>query len=116
MATSVSKRDIVATVAERLDWPKREVATVLDAALEAIGDELAQGNKVSLTGYITFGFAVRKAVRKGTPVRNPFSGETQPSAGRPTTLRVKAIVGRKLKERAPSAASKAGKAILSARS
>jgi DNA-binding protein HU-beta len=110
--SSVSKRDIIAAV-EAKTGVKRQLATnVLDAAFEAIGDELAKGNKVSITGYLTFGFRVTKPIRKGTMTRNPFTGEEAPHAGKPAGIRVKVMPGQKLKGRAPAAGTKVGKAII----
>src|SRR4051794_40076844 len=97
--TSVSKRDIVAAVEEKTGIKRNMATNVIDAALEAIGDELAKGNKVSLTGWMTFGFRISKAIRKGTPTRNPFTQETNPHPGKPASLKVKVIVGKKLKDR-----------------
>lgn len=111
--TSVSKRDIAFAVEEKTGVKRNLAANVIDAALEAIGDELARGNKVSLTGWLTFGFRVRKAIRKGTPTRNPFTGETNPHPGKPASLAIKVIPGKKLKDRAPSGTTKVGKSIIS---
>lgn len=51
---------------------KKDAATALDAAINAIGDALKAGDSVSLIGFGTFSVKER-AAREG---RNPRTGET----------------------------------------
>lgn len=68
-AKTVSKADLVDTVAELSALRKKDVKSVLDSALASISTELGKGNKVQLTGFGTFEVRSRKArtgVRPGT--------------------------------------------------
>lgn len=109
---NVSKREIAETVAESTGLGKNAVLHVIDDLFLAIGDEIAKGNKVSFTGFLTFNFGKRSAVRKGTPVRNPQTGEMTPSAGKPAMLRLAVRPGKKLKDRVPGPTTKVGKGLL----
>lgn len=109
---SVSRRDIAQAVSGKIGVPPRQAENVINAALEAIGDELAKGNRISLTGWLTIGFGVRSAIKKGTMVRNPSTGEEQPHAGKPASLRIKVTAGKKLKDRVPGPTTKLGKALV----
>ena len=69
MASSVSKADLVDSVAEKSDMTKKDVKTVMDTMLEQVGEHLKQGGKVQLTGFGTFEVRERKArtgVKPGT--------------------------------------------------
>ena len=68
-AKTVSKADLVDTVAEGSTLRKKDVKAVLDSVLDSIRLELGKGNKVQLTGFGTFEVRSRKArtgVRPGT--------------------------------------------------
>ena len=67
----VSKRDLVALVAERAGVTKKEASTVLEATLATITDAVAQGWKVSIFGFGAF----EPRQRKGRTGRNPRTGE-----------------------------------------
>lgn len=68
----MNKTELVDAVAEKADMSKASAARAVDAALEAIGGSLAQGDQVALIGFGTF--LVRdRAARSG---RNPRTGET----------------------------------------
>ena len=68
----MNKTELVDAVAEKADMSKASAARAVDAALEAIGASLAQGDQVALIGFGTF--LVRdRAARSG---RNPRTGET----------------------------------------
>lgn len=68
---NVTKADLVNRVAEQTGQQAREVKEVVEEILEVIGEELADGGRVTLKNFGTFSFATHKA-RKG---RNPRSGE-----------------------------------------
>lgn len=65
------KADIVAKVAD-LGITKKQAAEVVDCILDSIKGALADGDKVSLIGFGTFGVKER-AAREG---RNPRTGDT----------------------------------------
>lgn len=68
----MNKTELVDAVAEKADLSKASAARAVDAALDAIGGSLAQGDQVALIGFGTF--LVRdRAARSG---RNPRTGET----------------------------------------
>jgi len=104
---------IIGEVAAELDWPKGEVKDCLETFFQIVGDELAEGNVV-VTSHLRFYLNVTPAVKKGTPVRNPFTGETKPSPGKPASLTVKVKTRPKMKEGLPDPSSKEGKAIVTA--
>lgn len=69
MAKSISKADLVDTVAAKSDMTKKDVKAVVDMMLEQVSANLKKGNKVQLTGFGTFEVRKRKArtgVRPGT--------------------------------------------------
>ena len=71
MTDRLTKRDLVAKIAERTGLTKTNAENALEAFLEEVQDVLARSGKISLVGFGTFEVAERKA-RKG---RNPKSGE-----------------------------------------
>jgi nucleoid DNA-binding protein len=104
---------VIGEVAAELDWPKGDVKDCLETFFQIVGDELAEGNVV-VTSHLRFYLGTVAAVKKGTPVRNPFTGETKPSPGKPAALTIKVKPRPKLKEALPDPASKEGKAIVTA--
>lgn len=54
MAESMQKTDFIKAVAERTGSSQKETKMIIDAALGVIADALAQGKKVTLTGFGTF--------------------------------------------------------------
>ncbi len=67
----VNKTQVIQELAERADLTKRAAEDALNALLEIITEELAKGNKVTLTGFGTF-LVRNRAARMG---RNPQTGE-----------------------------------------
>lgn len=67
MANSVTKADLISTIASDAGLKKVEAERALSALTGAIQDALAGGQKVTLVGFGTFSVANRKA-RMG---RNP---------------------------------------------
>jgi nucleoid DNA-binding protein len=68
---NVTKADIVGRVAERTGQNSKMVKQMVETLLESIGEELADGGRVTLKNFGTFSTTFHKA-RKG---RNPRSGE-----------------------------------------
>jgi nucleoid DNA-binding protein len=68
----VNKNELIAHVADQSGSSKTDAATAVDAVLDAIADQLAEGNSVVLAGFGTFETRDR-AARTG---RNPQTGET----------------------------------------
>ncbi|GAB3578822.1 hypothetical protein GCM10027579_03190 [Calidifontibacter terrae] len=69
----MNKADLIASIETRLGGKKAAVDAV-DAVLDTIIRQVAQGEKVSITGFGTFE-KVSRAARTG---RNPRTGETVP--------------------------------------
>jgi len=112
MPETVTLPFLISEVAEEMDVQKKDVKDVIEMFFDIIAEELAEGNTVRVGSYVKFGFAVSPALKKGTMVRNPATGETMPSAGRPAKLRVSASALSKLKANAPAPTTKVGKELL----
>ena len=67
----MNKTELIAVVAQNTGVSKKDTEAVVSAALEAIGQALAQGDKVQLSGFGTFETKQREA-RVG---RNPHTLE-----------------------------------------
>jgi len=67
----MTKKELVAAMATSADLSKAAAERALTGALEAIGQALKKGEKVSLVGFGTFSAVERKA-RQG---RNPQTGK-----------------------------------------
>jgi integration host factor subunit beta len=68
---TVSKKEIVKTVAEELAMPASEVAQVVQGFMDQLVDELARGNRLEFREFGIFDLKERKA-RKA---RNPRTGD-----------------------------------------
>lgn len=68
----VTKKDLIALVAENAEFSKKDAETAVNAVLDAIKETLGKGEKVSITGFGSFEVRERSA-RTG---RNPQTGET----------------------------------------
>lgn len=68
---SLTKADIVAGVARRLDFTQVQAAIVVDSFLKGVVSALKKGEEVEIRGLGSFRFRLR-APRKG---RNPKTGE-----------------------------------------
>ena len=66
----MNKTEFVDAVAERADVQKSDAAKIIDALVEVVGDQLKQGEQITLVGFGTFLVSKREA-RKG---RNPRTG------------------------------------------
>jgi DNA-binding protein HU-beta len=68
----MNKGELVDEIARKADVTKKQADAVLSAALEAIMEAVANGEKVTLVGFGSFESRERKA-REG---RNPKTGDT----------------------------------------
>ena len=67
----MKKSEFVALVAEKAGLSKKDTEKIMDAVFEAIGDVLASGDKLQVSGFGTFE-AKARAARTG---HNPRTGE-----------------------------------------
>ncbi len=74
----MNKRDLVGRIALDACLTRAQAARALEALLHGIETSLAEGNRVTISGFGTFGVAHRKARR----VRNPRSGNSMEIAER----------------------------------
>ena len=68
----MNKSELIGLVTEKTGSSKADATTALDAVLDGIADQLADGNSVVLAGFGTFETRDR-AARQG---RNPQTGES----------------------------------------
>ncbi|HEY3830230.1 MAG TPA: HU family DNA-binding protein [Solirubrobacteraceae bacterium] len=68
----MTKNDLADKVAERTGLAASQAREALEAAIDAVADELAAGGEVALAGFGKFSVSDR-AARQG---RNPATGET----------------------------------------
>jgi DNA-binding protein HU-beta len=66
----MNKRDLVGKIALDASLTRAQAARALEACLAGITTSLARGDRVTISGFGTFGVADRKA----RTVRNPRSG------------------------------------------
>jgi DNA-binding protein HU-beta len=67
----MTKKDFIKVIAERTENTQKDVAVIVDTALETIVEAVAAGEKVSFVGFGTFE-TVERSEREG---RNPKTGE-----------------------------------------
>lgn len=67
----MNKGELVAKISEDLDITQKQVDEVVSALLEEVKNQVAKGEKITLTGFGTF----QKRDRKGRIGRNPRTGE-----------------------------------------
>lgn len=67
---SLTKSDIVESVFEQLDIPKKECAHIVESFFEIIKDELGRGHDVMISGFGKWSVKAKRE-RKG---RNPQTG------------------------------------------
>ncbi len=87
---TVNRADIVTALADRAKVSKDQADAVLSAFTDVLGESLAKGEKVQITGYLT-AETVQRAERSG---RNPRTGEELTI---PASTGVKLSAGSKLK-------------------
>ena len=68
----MTKTDLIAQVAANTEMSKKSAEMAVNAAFEALGKAMAEGEKISISGFGTFEVRER-AARTG---RNPHTGET----------------------------------------
>lgn len=68
----MNKNELVDAIAAEADLSKASAGRALDAAINAITEQLAKGESVAIVGFGTFAVKPR-AAREG---RNPRTGET----------------------------------------
>jgi DNA-binding protein HU-beta len=66
----VNKKDLVVKIAVEARLTRAQASSALEAFLEGIRASLIRGDRVTLSGFGTFGVSQRKARR----IRNPRSG------------------------------------------
>ena len=87
---ALNRSELVAAVAEKSDNSQAAVNGVLDAVFEVFAEQVSQGEKVTIPGWL----AVERTERAARTGRNPQTGETiQIPAG----YSVKLSAGSKLK-------------------
>jgi nucleoid DNA-binding protein len=69
---NVSKADFVKQVAAQAETDAKTAKAVLDAFEEVVAATLKNGDKISLTGFMSF----EQVARKATTARNPQTGDT----------------------------------------
>ena len=69
----MNKAELVAAIAEKTEFTKKDAETALNAVIASIEEALVKGDKVQLIGFGTFETRERKA-RQGRNPRKP--GET----------------------------------------
>jgi DNA-binding protein HU-beta len=74
----VTKRDLVGKIALEARLTRAQAALALEAFLEGIQSSLVRGDRVTISGFGTFGVSNRKARR----VRNPRSGRAMEVAAK----------------------------------
>ena len=67
----MNKQDLITAVSTQAGLTKKDTEALLKAFQEVVMTELAKGEKIALTGFITFE-VVQKAARQG---RNPKTGQ-----------------------------------------
>lgn len=68
---TISKKQLVDQIAAKTDATKTDINTILDAYIDVVKSNVAEGNKVQLVGFGAFELCHR-AARKG---RNPQTGK-----------------------------------------
>ncbi|NLJ58684.1 MAG: HU family DNA-binding protein [Tissierellia bacterium] len=66
----MNKAELIASVAEKTGFTKKDAEKALNSFMETIKEELVAGGKVQLVGFGTFEVRDRKA-RQGRNPRNP---------------------------------------------
>jgi DNA-binding protein HU-beta len=74
----VNKKDLVVKIASDAQLTRAQASRALDAVVDGIQSSLAIGDRVTISGFGTFGVSQRKARR----VRNPRSGSAMEIAAK----------------------------------
>jgi len=78
----VNKAELVASMAERTGFTKKDAEKALNAFMDSVQAELEDGGKVQLVGFGTYEVRDRKA-RKGRNPRNPKETNHIPASKAP---------------------------------
>ena len=68
----MNKTELIDAIAETTGWPRSEAQEALAVVIDVISDNVASGEKVSITGFGSF----EKRERAARTARNPQTGET----------------------------------------
>ena len=98
----MNKSELIAALAEKAEFTKKDAEKALNAFVETVNDSLAKGDKVQLIGFGTFEVKSRPA----RVARNPRTGEEIKSAASKAPA-FKA--GKALKDKVNTPAKKKGK-------
>lgn len=74
----MTKRDLVVKIAEEASLTRAQATRALEAFLEGIQSSLVRGDRVTISGFGTFGVSHRRARR----VRNPRNGHSMEVAAK----------------------------------
>ena len=66
----MNKTELIDAIAEKTGWPRSEAQQALAAVIDVISDNVASGEKVSITGFGSF----EKRERAARTARNPQTG------------------------------------------
>ena len=91
MEKNVNKDALVDIISNKTDLSKKDIETVLDTMIDAITEEIRQGNKVTFTGFGAFRVS-KRAAREGI---NP---QTKQKIQIPAMTLPKFTAGKALKE------------------
>jgi DNA-binding protein HU-beta len=86
----MNRQQLITDVAQRADVPASQVAQVLDAIRDSIASAVAEGDKVTVPGFVT----VERGHRAARTGRNPQTGEAMEI---PAAYTVKISAGSTLK-------------------
>ncbi|WP_421120610.1 HU family DNA-binding protein [Aquihabitans daechungensis] len=75
---NITKAELVDQVAASAGTDKTTAAAVLKAFEEVVTDGVKNGDKIALTGFLTF----QRVSKPATTARNPRTGETVPVAAK----------------------------------
>lgn len=86
----MNKADLVAAVADKTNFTKKDAELAINAILEAVEESLVKGEKVQLIGFGTFETRERKA-RQGRNPRKPEETIDIPASKAPVFKAGKAL-------------------------
>ena len=76
----MTKTDLIAQVAANTEMSKKSAEMAVNAAFEALGKAMAEGEKISISGFGTFEVRERESVRASTPAPASRSPSLLPRA------------------------------------
>jgi integration host factor subunit alpha len=92
----MTKAEIIESICEKLDIPKKESARIVESVFDIIKDEMEKGNDVNISGFGKWTVKSKKE-RKG---RNPQTGkEMKIDARRVVTFKASQVLRDKLSDR-----------------